>query len=501
MFRKKREGSLGSALVLFPDQLYKFADLPQVDRIYLIEDPLFFGNDQTYPFSIHGAKLLFMRASMQAYVDTVIWPAKVQVDYMENHDDLWSGAGIAKAALDGFQTIYVFDPTDHRLKSRLHKAAQDLVDGFEVVWLSPPNFYLKPGETEDFFEGKKTDFVSFYQWQRERFNILLGKNYKPVGGDWMLEPASKVVKPAPTGIQSFGENKYVKEAYKYVEHRFDHYHDLPDHFIWPIDHNEASEWLKSFTQTRLKGYAASSQAIDLDSVWSGRSVLSPLLNSGLLYGQDAIDTVLKMHAKKPAAIEDVELFVRNILGWREYVRGYYLRHGQQMTESNYFDAVRGLTDSWRVGTTGLKPIDALINQARQNAYLSSQERVVLAALMLLIGISPQQVALWFHEMTIDSQEWQVTTHVYAATQYAYGKSSMLASPPVFQSTRLVDMGVDHDQSWQEVWDGLYHRFIDMHRDKLAKDMVKAHDGLAEDIKRVLGYRAGDFLAEHTLRPR
>ncbi|MCA9348728.1 cryptochrome/photolyase family protein [Candidatus Saccharibacteria bacterium] len=498
MFGSKKVEAGKKALVLFPDQLFKIDDLPSVDRIYFIEDPLYFGNDKTYPYKIHGSKIIFLRASMQAYLGEELWPAKLEIDYMENHPDLWSGAAVARAALDGYETIYVFKPNDHRLKERLIKAEQELTDEYSVVWLDLPNFYLQTQEIREFFDAKKTDFKNFYQWQRERFNILIGKDYKPVGGDWML-PEPKPVKQASVGMRSFGNNKYVAEAYHYVENRFSHYHNLPEDFIWPVTREEAGQWHEDFLSTRLAGYAAGSHQLDLESSWSGRSLIGTLLESGLVYPQEALKLATQNHSKKPGELVDLELYVRNILGWREYMRGYYLERCVDLPGKNELQASRVMTSAWIDAQTGLEPVDAIIRKARRTGYISSQERVVMASLMQIIGFHPQNVIAWFREMSIDSSEWQLVTNVLAVTQFAGGKNLLTAQPVLLSSSQLVDMGAHADQTWQEIWDGLYSRFIDMHRTRLDKNVVKLHDALGEDIKRVLGYRAGDFLAEYTVR--
>ena len=170
-------------LVLYPNQLYEQAQLPNdVDHVVFVEEPLFFGTDEKYHHCVHKQKLIFMRAAMRSYIENVLWNGGYDVDYVEFHHLKTSGDVVNY--LSGSERITFMDPTDDILSRRLQDAVNGLSHQPQLVREDSPNFMLGRTELENFFNKKsKSSFKDFYQWQRERFNILIDpKTYKPALG-------------------------------------------------------------------------------------------------------------------------------------------------------------------------------------------------------------------------------------------------------------------------------------------------------------------------------
>jgi deoxyribodipyrimidine photolyase-related protein len=495
-----------NVLLLYPFQLFALEDLPrEVDQVILVEEPLLFGTDSQYPMYYHKQKLVLQRATMRRYVEEVLWPAGFQVDYIEFHQMRETGDIVNK--LQHYDKVEYFDPNDDVLGRRLATAIASLEHSPEVHVLESPNFFLTRAEVDSFFANKqKSSFVDFYQWQRERFNILIDPNtYKPVGGKLSYDSENRKRLPKDhivPSFQVFGSNEYVAEAIKYVDHYLPENPGSTTDFPWPTNHHEASLWLENFIEERLDNFGPYEDAIDGQLPWVYHSGLSPMLNMGLLSPQEVVRMALDRHAKKPVPIASLEGFIRQVIGWREYIRGVYRKQHVQLRTANVFGHNRRLTADWYNGTTGIPPVDDVIKKTLNRSYAHHIERLmVVGNLMLLCDFHPDEVYRWFTEMYIDAYDWVMVPNVYGMSQYADG-GSMTTKPYVSSSNYILKMSHYEKGDWCDVWDGLYWRFIEKNRERFAKNprmsvVVAQYDKLNENRKRIIGYRAEDFLRDKT----
>lgn len=492
-----------SALLLYPHQLFATEHLPKVDIVYVIEDPLFFGTDAEYPIAFHKQKLILHRASMRRYVEEQLWANEIDVEYIELADVQHSGEVLSHAQKAGAQLVYMFDVCDWALEQRLQEAlANNVASPFELRVLPSPSFMLKKGEVEEFFAGKANHaFAPFYQWQRERFNILIDKKYKPVGGKWSFDADNRKKLPADLqvpGFASFGDNDYVKEATKWVEKRFPNNPGDAASFIWPTNHKEAASWLNDFLQHRLEQFGPYEDAIDGQAMLLYHSGISAPLNCGLLTPVQVVDNTLSHHEKAPIDLPSLEGFIRQIIGWREYIRGLYVTQGTKMRSSNALGKERALSAAWWDGTTGLPPVDDVITKVQKHAYAHHIERLmIMGNSMLLCDIHPDDVYAWFMSMFIDAYDWVMVPNVYGMSQFS-DLGSMVTKPYISGSNYILSMSNYQKDDWCDVWDGLFWGFVERHQDLLAKNprtsmMVKNLKRLNDDRRRIIAYRAKDFL--------
>ncbi len=495
-----------SAHLVYPHQLFLQEFLPEgVSTVFVIEDPLYFGSDQQYPVFFHKQKLMLHRASMRRYIEEVLWPANLDVQYIEFNELVDSGDIMQK--LRGFESVTVFDVVDDVLQRRL-QAANSTVPGTPILqFLDTPNFYLKRQEVTDYFaRSKQTSFASFYQWQRERWNILIGENYKPEGGKWIFDSENRKRLPkdhvVPT-FEVFGSNKYVDEARHYVSKNFPNNPGEDTDFCWATSHPEAESWLAEFIHKRLENFGTYEDAMDGKAPWAYHSGLTPALNIGLLQPKQIIDAVLLAHAKKPRPLASIEEFIRQILGWREYVRGTYQTRHVPLRTANIFEHKRKLTQDWYQGTTGIPPVDDVIKKIHARGYAHHVERLmIIGNIMFLSQIDPKEVYQWFMEMSIDGYDWVIVPNVYGMSQYADG-GSMSAKPSASGSNYILQMSYYQKDDWCDIWDGLYWDFIEKNRLSLSKNphmniIVSMLDRIDEDRRRIIGYRAADFLNAKTI---
>ncbi len=496
-----------NVLLLYTNQLFDLDALPKdVDQVIMVEEPLIFGKDNQYPRYLHRQKLVYMRASARRYVEEVLWPAGYKVEYIESHRINETGDIVNK--LHEFDEIIYFDVTDDVLQRRLESAIDGLSHSPEVEVLESPNFFLSRQEITNFLTNtKKANFNHFYRWQRERFNILINPDtYKPVGGKLSFD--SKVSKRLPLdhkipSFQVFGSNKYVEEAKKYVTQYFPENPGRIDDFAWPTNSEESYQWLKEFLEHRIDSFNDYEDAVDGNSPWVYHSGISPMLNNGLLSPQKVIDLALQRNKKKSVPIASLESFIRHILGWREYMRGQYLKKHVQMRTANIFGHNRTLTADWYNGTTGIPPVDDVINKILDRSYIHHVERLmVIGNIMFLSDIHPDEVYRWFMEMCIDSYDWVTVPNVYIMSQFADGGSSLIEKPFISSSNYIQKMSHYSHGDWSDTWDGLYWRFIDKNRERFSKNShmssaVKQLDRVSEEHRRISAYRAEDFLSKKT----
>lgn len=490
-----------TALILYPNQLFPFEVLPKVDTVVMIEEPMFFGRDQQSQLQLHKQKIIMHRASMRRYVEEVLYPNNVDVDYVEL--DVFMSTGDILERVKKFEKTYVFDPVNELLTTRLLAARREQGEGISLEFLQSPNFYLSDQEVRQYFtETHAMPFAEFYQWQRERFNILIDETYKPVGGSWSFDDHAheKVSKdqPLPTfGV--YGDNKFVQDAIKYVEEHFPNNPGSTD-FIWPTNHEEAKNWLHDFITDRLNLFGLHQNALNGQAVWLYHSAISMSLNTGLLSPKQVVAAVLAYDKKTPIGLPSLEGFIRQIVGWREFTRGEYITRGSVMKKSNPFKQQRRLTKAWYSGNLGIPPFDDIAKKVNARGYLHHNERLMIAAnLMTLCEIHPDDVYKWCSELFVDAYDWAVIPNTYGIGQFAE-----TAVPYISAASGIVQLS-DYDRGyWSDIWDGLYWRFIEKnselikHNPKL-RPMIQRLERLDPDHRRVISYRAEDFLAKFTIQ--
>lgn len=493
---------INSALILYPNQLFAPELLPPADVIYLVEEPLFFGLDDKRPLKMHKQKLMMHRASMRRYVEEELWQRDLNVEYIELDTIEFSADVLVRAQASGAEVVMIFDPTDHLLESRLKKALDDTVETpFELRILPSPGFMLKRGEVRDYFAAKTMhNFSDFYQWQRERFNILIGSDYKPVGEKWMLEAKRQMLSEGQVspGFVAFGDNDYLKEAKKWVEAKFPDNPGDDSSFFWPTSRAEAMTWLDDFIKHRLNSFAAYSTEIDNQAVLLYHSGLSPILNTGLLTPKQILDNLARYNRKQQLDLISLENFIRRIIGWREYVRGLYVTQTIEVEQPPHQNTSRGLSQAWWDGTTGLPPVDDAIHQVLNHAYLSDVERLmVVVNVMTLCEVKIDEIYHWFASLLIDAYDWALVPNIYGLAQLN-NLGGIISKPFITGADYILEVSHYKKDIWCDIWDGLFWDFVEKHKTVLKttpylKSTVDRLDKITPEHRRIISYRAKDFL--------
>lgn len=448
--------------LIFPHQLFENHPALQKGRqVYLVEEWLFF---RQYRF--HKQKLVLHRASMRFYENwlhqrgyTVHY---IETDAREND----CRQLVAHLAEQKVTDIHVAALTDDWLHKRMQSACNTHTISLHVN--DSPNFLNTPQKVAEYFSKKKTYFqTDFYTWQRKQRNILLEKDGKPVGGKWTFDADNRQRFPkkekAPV-LRLPKENEFVTEARKYIQQHFpNNYGSIDSPCLFVTTFAEAETWLDVFLQNRFANFGIYEDAIVAKEAVLHHSVLSPMLNIGLLQPQQIIDKAIIAAKKYNVPFNSLEGFTRQIMGWREFIRIVYEREGGKQRSTNYWQFKRKIPAGFWTGDTGIPPIDITIKKILQTGYCHHIERLmVLGNFMLLCEFDPDEVYRWFMEMFIDAYDWVMVPNVYGMTQFADG-GLMTTKPYISGSNYLMKMSDYEKGDWQAVWDGLFWRFMHVHR--------------------------------------
>ncbi|MBS0636756.1 MAG: cryptochrome/photolyase family protein [Verrucomicrobia bacterium] len=450
------------ATILLPHQLYKNSPLLQKDRLVIfVEDPLFF-RDKHYPALFHKQKLLLHRASMKAF------EAELQ---SQGYTTLYKDAGsFSYSTLFSdlkLKKLYAMNPVDYIATLRIEKACKK--SAVQLEWHKSCGFLTDI--PRGFHQQAHFNFTPFYVAVRKELDILLDSDNKPVGGKWTYDIENRKKAPKTLAIPSLprpSSSCYLQEAKEYVQKRFGHNIGKLEPFIYPVTHTEAKKWLTAFIKERLYLFGTYQDAIMQNELSMMHALISPLLNIGLLTPEEVVEETLQYAKKHEIPLNSLEGFIRQVIGWREFVKTVYeVSHVKQRTR-NFWNHTRKIPASFYSGTTGIPPIDITIKKCLNFAYCHHIERLmVLGNFMLLCEFDPDEIYRWFMEMFIDSYDWVMVPNVYGMSQYADG-GLMTTKPYISGSNYILKMSDYSPGPWCEIWDGLFWRFIAKHKQFFVK---------------------------------
>lgn len=368
------------------------------------------------------------------------------------------------------EELWMVDPVDDILKGRIEQHA--LQPKMNLRWLSNPGFLSSDDWLTDFFKGAKHfSMAQFYIAQRKSREVLV-EGEKPLGGKWSFDPENREKIPKRVAIpkRTFPKpSALIEEAKDFVERNFPENPGTTDDFFYPVTHREAERWFRDFLEKGLRDFGDYQDAMMEEEPFLFHSLLSPLMNIGLLTPENIIKETLAFAAANPIPLNSLEGFIRQIIGWREFMRVVYVLQGSRERTANFFRHKRILPRSFYTGNTGIGPVDIVIQRLNRYAYAHHIERLmILGNFMLLCEIDPNDVYRWFMEMFIDSYDWVMVPNVYGMSQHADG--GLITTKPYISSSNYIRKMSDFPAGdWCEIWDGLYWRFIHKHRDFFEKN--------------------------------
>lgn len=489
---------MGSVNLILPHQLFENSPSAQNGYpVYLVEEFTYFRR-----FSFHKQKLAFHRATMKFY-EHYLLEKNIDVTYVESTDensDVKNLIPFLKSS--GFSELIIIDPTDTPLKQRINETTEKYK--LMTKFYDTPLFYNTSNDLKELLDFEKEKFLqtSFYTAMRKKYKILVDAKSNPAGGKWTFDTENRKKYPKdkiPPKIEFPKKDDYYNEAVEYITENFP---DNPGRFgknpYYPINYDTTRSCLKEFLANRFSEFGVYQDAIVQKESFLNHSILSPMMNVGLILPGEVIDITLEYVREKRIPINSTEGFVRQILGWREFLRGMYEIRGTKSKVINFWNFTRKMPSSFYDGTTGVLPVDSTIKKLLKTSYCHHIERLmVLGSFMLLCEFDPREVYNWFMELFIDSYEWVMVPNVYGMSQFADG--GLFATKPYINGSNYIMKMSDYPKGdWQRIWDGLFWRFMHVHKDIVSKNprlamLSKKFDTMDKSRRDDLMSAANNFL--------
>lgn len=462
-----------AVFLLYPHQLFAPRYLPRfVEAVWLVEEPLFFYDPLQAP-AFHRQKLILHRATMR-YMADWLETEGYAVRYWTYHEVAREGTARAAdlilqaANRQGLAEIHLFEPVDYLLERRLARAAAR--QGITLHFHPTPAFLTSRAENAAFQAGQQRYHqTTYYIWQRQRLKVLLDKNGKPVGGRWTYDTENRQRLPAghrPPPLQLAEPNPYVEEAIAYIAQHFPTAWGASGPWWLPTTHAAAQAWLKAFLQERLYHFGPYEDAFEPDEPFLYHSVLSPLLNIGLLTPHEVLTETLNYAQTHDVPLPSLEGFIRQLIGWREYIRLVYDQIGTRLRKSNHWNHTQDFPSGWEEAQTGLAPVDTVLRRLYRWGYTHHIERLmVLGSFLFLHEVHPDKIYAFFMRSYVDAYDWVMVPNVYGMSQHA---SHLITTKPYFCGSRyLLSLSHFPRGKWADAWDESFWEWVRRHRTELA----------------------------------
>ncbi|MDJ0928848.1 MAG: cryptochrome/photolyase family protein [Gammaproteobacteria bacterium] len=456
----------------------------------------------------HKHKLVLMLAAMRAHAE-LLRREGFTVDYLPLSDAVNRLSMTEKLrhllSRTGFRELVHFEIEDPMMEKRIAAFAKRYDLRRTVV--PTPMFLNTRDEFADWLSARSTPrMADFYRQQRKQRGLLLDESGRPLGGRWSLDAENRKSLPPGVPVPDLPRprrGRHVQPVCDLVNEYFPDHPGRTDDFWLPTTRAQATDWLKDFLEQRFSCFGDYEDALTSRSDAVFHSALSPLMNIGLLPPGEVISKALNFANDERIALNSVEGFVRQIVGWREFVRGIYHARGQSMARRNFWGHQRGLTADWYAGTTGILPLDQVIHKVDRLGWAHHIERLmVVGNMMVLCEIAPRAAYRWFMELFVDSAHWVMNPNVYGMALFADG-GTFTTKPYICGSNYLLRMGDYERGPWTDIVDGLFWRFVRKHRQWFASQprlgmLVSNLDRMPHDRLRRLEQCAEEFLREKTL---
>jgi deoxyribodipyrimidine photolyase-related protein len=327
------------------------------------------------------------------------------------------------------QKVIICEPGEYRLE-------QDLIalckyKNVPLVIRDDTHFMCSKADFKHYAQGKKELRMEFfYRQMRAKYNVLMiGK--VPVGGAWNYDADNRKAfgKAGPQNVPIAPQvniDVLTQAVIDDVEKHFPNHPGSLKHFIWPVTRESALQFLDDFIANKLAGFGDHQDAMwqsteNNQSPYLWHSLLSTSLNLKLLNPREVIATAVAAYQKNKLPLASVEGFIRQILGWREFIRGVYWLDMPQMAEANHYQHQRALPSWYWTGDTHMNCMKQTINDTMQHSYAHHIQRLMVTGMFgILAEINPKQVAAWYLAVYVDAVEWVELPNVVGMALYANG---------------------------------------------------------------------------------
>lgn len=426
--------------LILPNQLFQetieYLKDFKYKEIWIVEEPHYFSTELIRPNKI---KIAYLRACMRLYYDNLI-KTGFKVIYKDYQNSLLSSK----------EEYYSFEITDHKLKEKYEK------QGIIINEIDTPMFLLKIEDLDIYNKRKTISHSSFYEYSKKKLGILEGiKNQDKYNRSNPREEVS--INPNLNFINK-SNKKYYEEGIKYAEKFKNHIGKptLEALGIYPISSKDAYDAYETFLKDNLNKFGLFQDVIQSSNPFMYHSIISPMLNNGLLIPINLIKIIRKYEGK--IEINNYEGFIRQVIGWREYMRYLYLYRYEELLKNSFGNNKR-LGKEWYIGNTGLIVIDNEISKAIKYGYSHHIIRLMIFLNFMIISeIKPEDIYKWFMEVvSIDAYDWVMISNIYSM---GYFSKIGMRRPYLSSSNYIIKMSnYKKDGKWDIIWDEKYRSFV------------------------------------------
>ena len=482
---------------LFPIQLQ---NIEEDETVFMCED----SGLCTYE-KHHKSKIALFFNAMRSFRDS-LEAANIDCiyyDFNNKFEDSYIKKLSSEIKDNNFSCIRFFEIEDKPFENEIMLMISDLDIKCEV--LNTPMFLDSRESFKDFVGDKKFLLqANYYKKARKEMDILI-ENEKPVGGKWSFDDENRKKLPKDYLIPKLPVIKERDDSDEISNFINTEFNDHPGNInnIFPYTTEQALDWLDTFFEERFKDFGPYEDAIFMGEHFQLHSALSSSMNLGIITPQQIITKAKDYAEANDIPLNSLEGFVRQIIGWREFIRGIYQNFSEKMINSNYWNHNRKLSEAWYTGDTGIEPLDDAIKGALEFGYTHHINRLmVLASIMNMSRIHPSEIYKWFMEMFVDSSEWVMVPNVFGMGTFADG-GIFATKPYISGSSYILRMSNFKKGDWCEIVDGLYWKFIEDNKEFFAKNprlslMIRALEKLDQERKLRIFKAAEIFIEEKTL---
>lgn len=463
----------------------------------------------------HKKKIAFLLSAMRHFADTLKKNGfNVHYAKLDDPDNTGSISGEIQRATKshGIQNIMITQPGEYRILQNIKTLQKKIRTPIKI--LEDTRFLCSQEDFEAWSEGGKKSLRMefFYRHMRHKHHILMEGDH-PIGGKWNYDaenrkkPSNQIKIPPPYSVKIDQTTRVVIEL---VDKYFpDHFGDL-EPFYFAVTRRQALNALNDFINHRLPQFGDYQDAMLEGEPWMFHSHIAFYLNCGLLLPMECIASAEQAFHDGQAPLNAVEGFIRQILGWREFIRGVYWQKMPDYANQNYFKHKRKLPDFYWTGDTRMNCLKQCVLDTKQNAYAHHIQRLmVLGNFALLTGINPKEVNAWFLVVYADAFEWVEMPNVSGMALFADG--GMMSSKPYASGGAYINKMSDYckkchynvnQKNGQDAcpFNYLYWHFLATHRDQLANNhrmgmMYKSLERMNTQKRKAIEEDSQRFLAE------
>ncbi len=437
---------VGALRLILGDQLSRgLASLSDIDTardvVLMVEV-----DDETRYVPHHRQKIVFVLSAMRHFAEE-LRTAGIHVDYvrLDDADNSGSFSGeVARAvARHSPERLILTEPGEWRVLEQMHGWREEL--GLPVEIRDDDRFFATRHRFRRWAEGRKSFRMEFFYREMRREHAILMEGDEPVGGQWNFDHDNRKALPKdvmPPKRNRFAPDEITRSVMALVAARHaDHFGAL-DGFGWAVTRADAEAAFAHFLRDALPRFGDYQDAMKTGEPFLFHSVISPYLNVGLLTAREVCLAAEAEWRAGRAPINAVEGFIRQILGWREYVRGIYWLRMPGYADTNALEAARPLPLFYWTGETAMNCLGQCIGDIRRHAYGHHIQRLMVTGnFALLAGIRPAEIEAWYLAVYIDAFEWVELPNVHGMVLFA--DDGLLASKPYAASGAYIDRMSDY----------------------------------------------------------